>query len=55
MINLPTILWITDPALGSLLDGNTQAVQAHTSLDKAFSVLIWQSAVNLAADLSIVG
>jgi len=35
MINLLAILWITDPALGSFLAGNTQAVQAHTSLDRA--------------------
>jgi len=35
MINLLAILWITDPALGSLLVGNTCLVQAHTSLDQA--------------------
>ena len=35
MINLMTIWWTTDPALGSLLGGNTRAVEAHTSLDKA--------------------
>jgi len=37
MINLLAILSITGTALSSLLGGNTRAVQAHTSLDKALS------------------
>jgi len=35
MINLLALLWTTGAALGSFLSGNTRAVQAHTSLDKA--------------------
>lgn len=35
MINLLAILSTTGSALSSLLGGNTRAVQAHTSLDKA--------------------
>jgi hypothetical protein len=41
MINLLTIL-ITGPALGSFLGGNTRAVQAHTSLDKAWGGSVQQ-------------
>jgi hypothetical protein len=35
MINLMAILSPIAAALGSFLGGNTSAVQAHTSLDKA--------------------
>jgi hypothetical protein len=38
MINLLAILSNTAAALGSFLGGNTRAVQAHTSLDKAIAV-----------------
>ena len=37
MINLLAIVWTTGGAMGSFLGGNTCAVQAHTSLDKAES------------------
>jgi hypothetical protein len=35
MVNLMAIWATTGNALGSFLAGNTRAVQAHTSLDKA--------------------
>jgi hypothetical protein len=42
MIKLLAILSVTGAALGSFLGGNTRAVQAHTSLDKAVGLAMTQ-------------